>query len=60
MKTYEIVKKGKNNKVLVKWYRCYGCEYSVHTLTDDDELIWGHYYKELKDAKDYFEKAQNR
>lgn len=55
MKTWEILEKGKNDKVLVRWSRCYGSEYSVHTLTSDGELIWGHYYNEKEDAEKYFE-----
>ena len=36
-------------------------EYSVHTWNlDKTELIWGHYFDDINDAKKYFEKTQNR
>ncbi|HSQ89367.1 hypothetical protein [Romboutsia sp.] len=58
---HEITLEGKENKVLVTWYRgtskMYpsGVEYSIHTKTDNG-LIWGHYYKNIVDALGAFEK----
>lgn len=57
MRKYEILKRTWNKKVLVKWTLPNRVEYSVHTLTDDDELIWGHYYNSYEDAKEYFEEV---
>ena len=53
MRKSEILEYGKNNKVLVKWYKTYkdecSIEYSVHSLglnhtKDSHDLIWGHYF----------------
>lgn len=61
MKEFEILEEGKNDKVLVKWNRETRTEYSVHTWNlDKTELIWGHYFDDINDAKKYFEKTQNR
>lgn len=61
MKEFEILEEGRNDKVLVKWNRETRTEYSVHTWDlDRIGLIWGHYYNDLEDAKEYFEKTQNR
>lgn len=61
MKEFEILEEGRNDKVLVKWNRETRTEYSVHTWDlDRENLIWGHYYNDLEDAKEYFEKTQNR
>ena len=57
---YEILKEGRNNKVLVKWYRNTRVEYSVHTWDLNKEgLIWGHYFDFLSEAEEYFAIAQN-
>lgn len=59
-KEYEILAEGRNNKVLVKWYRNTRIEYSVHTWDlNRESLIWGHYFDSLKEADEYFEIAQN-
>ena len=57
---YKILKEGKDNKVLVEWKReknmFYpdGKEYSVHTVSLQDNLIWGHYFRKKEDAIEYF------
>lgn len=55
-KKYTILEEGKDNKVLVKWDRGEnGVEYSVHTLSLNDELIWGHYFMgDIESAVNYF------
>lgn len=65
MRKSEILKYGKENKVLVKWtsenhkfangtYE----EYSVHTVGYNGGLIWGHYYNQIEDAQEYFKKYE--
>ena len=54
MSKYKIMEKGRENKVLVEWDRGYNKEYSVHTLSLNDELIWGHYYTDEDSARRYF------
>ena len=64
MKEYKILKRGRENRVLVEWVRenklIYkdGKEYSVHTLGLDKNLIWGHYYLKLEDAEEHFKQYQ--
>lgn len=61
MNNYEILEEGKDDKVLVKWNRENGIEYSVHTWNlDKTELIWGHCFNDINDAKEYFLTTQNR
>lgn len=63
MKDYKIILEGKGNKVLVVWERPKnsfypnGKEYSVHTLTNNDELIWGHYFTDKRQAILYFKEV---
>lgn len=62
MNEYKILEQGIDNKVLVEWDR--GCdifykdgkEYSVHTVSLMDNLIWGHYFSNITDAVNYFSK----
>ena len=53
-KKYEIVEEGMSHKVLVKWFRNKRIEYSVHTISINDELIWGHYFDDYENASEYF------
>lgn len=63
MREYKILKENKkSNKVLVAWKTNLsvfkdGYEYSVHTKTIDNDLIWGHYFMDKKSAKRYFKNA---
>lgn len=60
MRKENILKHGRDGKVLVKWtskdkfpngtYE----EYSVHTISYNNNLIWGHYFNTLESAQDYF------
>ena len=60
MKEYRILEKGIYGKVLVEWTRQQsdfypeGKEYSVHTVGFHGGLVWGHYFKTLDEAKEYF------
>lgn len=57
---YKILEEGKDNKVLVEWERGSnfyyedGREYSVHTISLQGNLIWGHYFRKEADAREYF------
>lgn len=61
MNEFEIIKEGKNDKVLAKWNRETRVEYSVHTWDlNRTGLIWGHYFDNLEDAEEYFKTTQDR
>lgn len=63
MITENIIKHGKDSKVLVKWtsdnkfpngtYE----EYSVHTIGYNG-LIWGHYFNTIEGAQEYFKQYE--
>ena len=59
-KEYTILKKGRDNKVMVMWERekgffyPNGVEYSVHTESLYGGLIWGHYFTDKKECEEYF------
>ncbi|MEG1142724.1 MAG: hypothetical protein RSE41_09845, partial [Clostridia bacterium] len=57
MRKYEIIESGMENKVLVKWTSESNKEwkeFSVHTLSLQNNLIWGHYFTNFMDANVYF------
>lgn len=60
MSNYKILKKYKDERVLVKWEReknfffPEGVEYSVHLLSLTGNLICGRYFNTLENAESYY------
>lgn len=63
MSKYKILKKYKDERVLVEWKREKdfffpdGVEYSVHMLSLAGNLICGRYFKNKENAEEYYKKV---